>query len=140
MNADIDKALLTWFKSIRNKDVSIKGLILKKKIKDFANLLNKLNFEPENVWLLLFEDRHTIVFKTIYGISNKIEETAVSNWDCSKNSISRDCMMSVMLMRNYSIEIIFMNYSEIDANITTEYGEETEIPQYNTNKESGEDI
>lgn len=73
------------------------------------------------MWLLLFEDRHAIVFKTIYGISNKREETMVSNWECSKNSISRDHVMFVMLMRNYSIEIIFINYSEIDTNIKAEY-------------------
>lgn len=141
MNADIEKALFTWFKSIRNKDVSIKGLILKKKIKDFANLLNKLNFESENVWLLLFEDRHAIVFKTIYGINNKMEETTVRNSDVQRTQ--SDHVMSVMLVKNYSIEIIFMNYSEIDTNITTEYGvpsEETEISQYNTNDKSDEEI
>lgn len=48
--------------SIRNKNVQINDSVLKEKTKHFANLLNKLDFKPENGWLQWFKDRHDIVF------------------------------------------------------------------------------
>lgn len=53
----LNKALLTWFTSMRGNNIPINGPILMEKAQDFAKAFNYDNFSASNGWLRGWKER-----------------------------------------------------------------------------------
>ncbi|GFO22523.1 tigger transposable element-derived protein 4 [Plakobranchus ocellatus] len=77
---DVDRALFTWFKDARSKNVPLSGPILVEKAKEFAERLGVTSFTGSTGWLDRFKSRHEIVMKRICGESAAVCQETIEGW------------------------------------------------------------
>jgi len=77
---DVDKSLLERFKQVRDRNVSVNGLMLQEKAKDFATKLKIQSFAASNDWLEGFKQRHHILFCQISGEGEAVDDGVCSDW------------------------------------------------------------
>ncbi|GFN99689.1 tigger transposable element-derived protein 6 [Plakobranchus ocellatus] len=77
---DVDRALFTWFKDARSKNVPLSGPILVEKAKEFAERLGVTSFTGSTGWLDRFKSRHGIVMKRICGESAAVCQETTEGW------------------------------------------------------------
>ena len=78
--ADVDKALIIWFKQARNQQVPISGPILMEKAKEIAEHMGLPSFSGSTGWLDRFKSCHGIVFKNVCGESASVSTTSTDEW------------------------------------------------------------
>jgi len=78
--ADVDKALLIWFKQARSQQVPISGPILMEKAKEIAERMGLPSFSGSTGWLDRFKSHHGIVFKNVCGESASVSTTSTDEW------------------------------------------------------------
>jgi len=67
---DVEKALLAWCSLQRSTGQNVNGVIVKRKAKELADLLNIDDFRASNGWLENFKHRHHLSFKEQLGEAN----------------------------------------------------------------------
>ena len=78
--ADVDNALIIWFKQARSQQVPISGPILMEKAKEIAEHMGLPSFSGSTGWLDRFKSRHGIVFKNVCGESASVSTTSTDEW------------------------------------------------------------
>lgn len=71
--ADLEEALLRWFRETRDRDIPVSGPILLQKASFFAEQLGMKEFKSSSGWLDKFKERHGITFKTVCGESKSVD-------------------------------------------------------------------
>ncbi|GFO39195.1 tigger transposable element-derived protein 4 [Plakobranchus ocellatus] len=79
--ADVDKALLIWFKQARSMDIPISGPILIEKGEQLAQELGHTDCKLSGGWLDRFKLRHGIVFKTMSGEAASAKDIDTPAWE-----------------------------------------------------------
>ena len=77
---DIEKCLYEWFLDKRRMSIPINGTMLFEKSYDFAALLNRTDFKPNNGWLHRFKLRHNISQHRISGERESVDIDLVQDW------------------------------------------------------------
>ncbi|XP_051161251.1 tigger transposable element-derived protein 4-like [Leptopilina boulardi] len=77
---NVDKALVQWFKQIRNQVIPVSGPMLREKANFFTTQFNIVNFDCSLSWISRFKARHNIVSGTIAGESSSVEQNIVTEW------------------------------------------------------------
>lgn len=80
MNAEVDAAVLKWFKQTQANNAPTSGPIIIEQDKIFADKLGVTNFQASNGWLYGFKKRHGIIFKVACGESASIDTNTVDDW------------------------------------------------------------
>ena len=78
--ADVDQALLVYFKQARAQRVPISGPQLMVKGKELADALGISNFSMSQGWLDRFKQRHGIGMKAICGESSSVDTSTIDDW------------------------------------------------------------
>ncbi|GBN05843.1 Tigger transposable element-derived protein 6 [Araneus ventricosus] len=77
----MDKAVLKWINTIRDKNFPISGPFITEKALQFAKALGYDEFRGSNGWLEKFKRRHGIMAKVIMpGESKDIDDNDSENW------------------------------------------------------------
>ncbi|CAB4015343.1 tigger transposable element-derived 6-like [Paramuricea clavata] len=81
-NAEIDSALLAWFRKARSKNIPISGPILQEKAMQIAKALDVApsEFKALNGYLDRFKNRNNIKARFISGEVGDVNETTVDSW------------------------------------------------------------
>ena len=81
-NAEIDSALLEWFRKARSKNIPISGPILQEKALQIAKALDAAppEFKASNGWLDRFKNRSGIKARSISGKAVDVSQTTVDSW------------------------------------------------------------
>lgn len=79
-NEDIDKALFTWFKIQRSRNIPLNGAILQLKAEELAKKMGKEDYTCSASWIQRFRKRHNIVFGKIHGESANVDSNVCNNW------------------------------------------------------------
>ena len=81
-NAEIDSALLEWFRKARSKNIPISGPILQEKALQIAKALDVApsEFKASNGWLDRFKNRNGIKARSISGEAGDVSQTTVDSW------------------------------------------------------------
>ena len=77
---EIDILTYKFFEMCRSKNIPVNGPLLQSKSKIIADALGIQNFVGSNGWLESFLSRHNIVFRTMTGEANSMDQTAVEDW------------------------------------------------------------
>ncbi|XP_064488391.1 tigger transposable element-derived protein 4-like [Ornithodoros turicata] len=77
---DLERALLTWIKDVRSRDIPLSGPIIMAKATDFALRLNHADFAASEGWFQRFRERHNLVFRTISGEAKEVNKETCSTW------------------------------------------------------------
>ena len=83
-NANIDKAMLTWFKQARSINAPTSGPIICEQAKIIADKLGLADFHASNRWLEKFKQRHGIVFRVACVESVAVDTDIVNEWKKAK--------------------------------------------------------
>ena len=88
MNAEIDSALLEWFRKVKSKNIPISGPILQEKALHSTKALDVApsEFKAPNRWLNQFKNRNSIEarFKTTVGSWKEILSDILQGWEPEK--------------------------------------------------------
>lgn len=79
-HADIENALLDWFKQQRANNIPVSGPMLQAKAEQFSVLLKKASFKCNASWVQRFRSRHNIVHGKISGESAAVNRATTSDW------------------------------------------------------------
>lgn len=79
-HTEIDELTISWFRSVRNKNIPISGPLIQEKALFFAKTLEVTDFKASNGWLAKFKARHQITGGKISGESACVSEESVSDW------------------------------------------------------------
>ncbi|XP_052071173.1 tigger transposable element-derived protein 4-like [Mytilus californianus] len=79
-DAEVEKALLEWFKNARERDIPLSGQILQEKAKELATQLGKDDFVATNGWLERWKGRNNIVYKKCHGEKKDADTEAADDW------------------------------------------------------------
>lgn len=77
---NLEKAMLEWFRCMREKNLPISGPIILLKAEEFAKSLKYENFKASQGWLENFKKRNGIVQKVMCGESAEVSEVDCSVW------------------------------------------------------------
>jgi hypothetical protein len=77
---DVDKALLQWFRQIREVSLPVNGPILLEKAPALAVELGCHDFHPSNGWLGRWKDRHGIHLRNVCGEAAAVKQESVQMW------------------------------------------------------------
>ena len=79
--ADVEAMLfLNWFKQKFHQGIPISGPLLQTKADELATLAGHPEFKCSNGWLTRFKERHDILFKTINGEEQAVQEEDMQPW------------------------------------------------------------
>ena len=78
--ADVEEALLDWFKQARTNLIPVSGPILLAQAQKFADAFGHQDFKCSNGWLDRFKNRNGIAFKCIAGESGSVTDEMKSEW------------------------------------------------------------
>lgn len=79
-DAEVEKALVEWFKNARQRDIPLSGPILEEKAKHLATQMDKPDFTPTNGWLERWKARNNIVYKKLHGEKKDSDIPAADHW------------------------------------------------------------
>ena len=79
-HAEIDELTISWFRSVRNKNIPVSGPLIQEKALFFAKALEITDFKASNGWLAKFKARHQITGGKISGESASVSEETVNDW------------------------------------------------------------
>ncbi|KAE9546906.1 hypothetical protein FO519_009882 [Halicephalobus sp. NKZ332] len=88
--ADLEKAILMWFRQVRSQNVAVSGSLLKEKAIKLAKELGIEGFKASSGWLDNFKERHSIKFRTKQGEGASVDLEVVENW---RQEVLRDKLM-----------------------------------------------
>ena len=74
--ADVEEALMRWFKQTRSSGVAISGPVVTAQARKFADALGYQDFQCFSGWLDRFKQRHGISGKSVTGESASVSEDA----------------------------------------------------------------
>jgi len=63
----VEKAVVTWIKTVRDKNANLSGPLVMEKAQEFAIKLNKADSKPTDGWFSRFKKREGIVHKKLHG-------------------------------------------------------------------------
>ncbi|UYV68420.1 TIGD4 [Cordylochernes scorpioides] len=88
--ADVDKALLQWFKQARSAALPVNGPLLSEKAKTLALEFGLKDFTGSGGWIERWKARHGIKLRNICGESADVNRETMTNWltDVMPNIIS----------------------------------------------------
>ncbi|UYV67207.1 TIGD4 [Cordylochernes scorpioides] len=88
--ADVDEALLQWFKQARSAALPVNGPLLSEKAKTLALEFGLKDFTGSGGWIERWEARHGIKLRNICGESADVNRETMTNWltDVMPNIIS----------------------------------------------------
>ncbi|KAI1705711.1 tc5 transposase DNA-binding domain-containing protein [Ditylenchus destructor] len=88
---DLDKAVLTWHKTVMSHpDVTVSGELLMEKAKEFADHLGIDDFKASDGWLENFKRRNSITFGKRHGEAADVDLVALGTWQA--NVYKHKCM------------------------------------------------
>lgn len=78
--ADVDKALVEWFRTIRNNNLNIQSIELLEQAKEFCKLLGHEDAEISMSWINRWKDRHMIRSVKVCGEGGSVQPTQFQEW------------------------------------------------------------
>ncbi|GBM94269.1 Tigger transposable element-derived protein 6 [Araneus ventricosus] len=77
---DINEAVLEWFKTVREKKISVSGPMIQHKAKELADALGVENFSASNGWLDRFRIRNNITFRLLCREVAHVDPSLCEDW------------------------------------------------------------
>ena len=93
-----DKAVLTWFLSLRSQNIPISALLIQEKAVQYSITLGIENFNASIGWLQRWKKRYDITFKMVSGESQAVSEEMLNPW-------TETCLPT--LLSNYNLKDIY---------------------------------
>ncbi|XP_005999595.1 tigger transposable element-derived protein 4 [Latimeria chalumnae] len=78
--ADVDEALLRWFRSAVGSNLPVSGEVLKAKAEKFVADLNIDDFKATSRWLDHWKKQYDFVFKRAHGEKKDTDVPSATNW------------------------------------------------------------
>jgi hypothetical protein len=78
--AELDRRILDWFRAARGRGLPITGRLIQESAIRAAANMGMFNFKGSNGWLMRFQKRHQIAFRTISGEAQDMDPGVVANW------------------------------------------------------------
>lgn len=75
---DIEKAMVIWLNQMRSQNISISGPMIKSKAKEFAQMMNHLDFKATDGYIRGFKRRNNVVFTNEKRKSK--QQTEIEQW------------------------------------------------------------
>jgi transposase len=78
-DAQVERALCTWFRDARASNAIINQSVLEAKAKELSDMMGK-DFNPTNGWISRWKAREGIVFKRAHGEKTDADSSAADDW------------------------------------------------------------
>ena len=77
---ELEDALLTWHRMVRDQNIPVSGPMLQHKAEDLDKKLGVPDFTCINGWLSRLKERHTITSKKICGEAQSSPKADIEQW------------------------------------------------------------
>jgi hypothetical protein len=80
---DIEEAVITWIRQKRAQRISLSSDVIRKTALSFAKSMgyNESDFKASDKWISGLKKRHNLLFTSLRGESDSVDQTVIDNWN-----------------------------------------------------------